>query len=63
MAIKNLTKILDQITCIPRPKRSVVSKLLKEVYDQGVQHNEKKIGNKVHLMYNKYLKLQGKYLH
>jgi phage-related protein len=63
MAIKNLTKKLDDITKLPRPSRREVSKILQEVYKQGIQHSDNKVSKKVGIMYEKYLKLKGKYLH
>lgn len=39
--IKNIKIMLDTITQIPRPHRSVVSDILKECYKQGVEWKRK----------------------
>lgn len=41
MMIKNLRYMLDTITGIPRPHRSVVSDILKECYKQGKEWKRK----------------------
>lgn len=63
MAIKNLTKKLDDITKLPRPSRAEVSNILKDIYKQGVKDNDRRISKKVQDMYKKYIKIKDRYLH
>lgn len=45
--IKNLREKIEKITSFPRPKKETVSKILKEVYKQGVEDGKRSQGIRV----------------